>query len=167
MRLLSLDLATKSGFCVGNTPDVERFGTHVLPSSGEDVGKFLSSFDKWLREFLFAERVTFVCFEAPVLPRRTTVATVRKLMAIAGLTEMICAQIGLSCREANLSTVKKFWTGDGRADKAAMMKMARVYGFEPADDNQADALALFHYAGHILAPKGSRAALGPLGASAR
>ena len=42
--------------------------------------------------------------------------------------------------------VKKFATGKGNADKAAMIAAARARGFSPADDNEADAIAILHWA---------------------
>ena len=41
-----------------------------------------------------------------------------------------------------VATIKKHATTRGNADKAAMMEAARFRGYEPADDNEADALAL-------------------------
>ena len=44
-----------------------------------------------------------------------------------------------------VGTIKKFATGNGRAGKPLIIAAARSWGFEPADDNEADALALLHY----------------------
>lgn len=41
-----------------------------------------------------------------------------------------------------VGTIKKHATGRGNADKTAMVAAMRALGFEPADDNEADALAL-------------------------
>jgi Holliday junction resolvasome RuvABC endonuclease subunit len=41
-----------------------------------------------------------------------------------------------------VGTLKKHATGRGNADKAAMIAAMRTKGFRPADDNEADALAL-------------------------
>lgn len=43
-----------------------------------------------------------------------------------------------------VGTIKKFWTGKGNATKDAMIAEAVRRGFTPADDNEADALALLH-----------------------
>jgi Holliday junction resolvasome RuvABC endonuclease subunit len=45
-----------------------------------------------------------------------------------------------------VATIKKHATGRGNADKAAMLDAARRMGYEPADDNEADALALLSLA---------------------
>lgn len=41
-----------------------------------------------------------------------------------------------------IGSIKKHTTGKGNADKAAVMAAMRALGFEPGDDNEADALAL-------------------------
>lgn len=43
------------------------------------------------------------------------------------------------------SVVKKFWAGRGNAKKPEMIKEAQRRGFDPKDDNTADAIALWHW----------------------
>jgi hypothetical protein len=45
-----------------------------------------------------------------------------------------------------VGTIKKFWTGKGSCRKSAMISEAQARGFNPQDDNDADALAILHYA---------------------
>jgi crossover junction endodeoxyribonuclease RuvC len=45
-----------------------------------------------------------------------------------------------------VGTVKKAWTGNGAARKEQMVARCRELGFEPEDDNEADAIALLHLA---------------------
>ena len=45
-----------------------------------------------------------------------------------------------------VGTIKRHVTGRGNADKAAVIAAVRTLGFEPADDNEADALALLDWA---------------------
>jgi Holliday junction resolvasome RuvABC endonuclease subunit len=45
-----------------------------------------------------------------------------------------------------VGTIKKHATGRGNADKQAMVAAARARGFSPADDNEADAIALLLWA---------------------
>jgi Holliday junction resolvasome RuvABC endonuclease subunit len=51
-----------------------------------------------------------------------------------------------------VATIKRFATGRGKADKAAMVAAIRAHGFAPADDNEADAIALLLWA--TTSPKG-------------
>ena len=45
-----------------------------------------------------------------------------------------------------VGTTKRHATGKGNADKAAMIDAARAKGFSPADDNEADAIAILLWA---------------------
>jgi Holliday junction resolvasome RuvABC endonuclease subunit len=53
-----------------------------------------------------------------------------------------CEDRGVPYEGVPVGTIKKFATGKGNADKAAVMAAMRELGFKPEDDNQADALAL-------------------------
>ena len=45
-----------------------------------------------------------------------------------------------------VGTIKKFITGKGNAGKKQVIKAIKARGFDPQDDNQADALAILHWA---------------------
>ena len=45
-----------------------------------------------------------------------------------------------------VGTIKRFATGKGNADKAAVIDAMRARGFAPRDDNEADALAILIWA---------------------
>jgi hypothetical protein len=45
-----------------------------------------------------------------------------------------------------VGTIKRFATGRGNADRSAVIATMRARGFAPADDNEADALALLLWA---------------------
>jgi Holliday junction resolvasome RuvABC endonuclease subunit len=45
-----------------------------------------------------------------------------------------------------VGTIKRHVTGRGNADKDAVIAAVRALGFDPFDDNEADALALLDWA---------------------
>jgi hypothetical protein len=45
-----------------------------------------------------------------------------------------------------VGTIKRHATGRGNAPKEAMIASARARGYCPADDNEADAIAILHWA---------------------
>ena len=45
-----------------------------------------------------------------------------------------------------VGTIKRHIAGKGNADKQAVIAAVKALGFNPADDNEADALALLHWA---------------------
>ncbi|WP_323042900.1 hypothetical protein [Gemmobacter sp.] len=53
---------------------------------------------------------------------------------------------GIPYQGVPVGTIKRHATGKGNADKDAMVAAARARGFSPVDDNQADAIAILHWA---------------------
>jgi hypothetical protein len=45
-----------------------------------------------------------------------------------------------------VGTIKRHATGKGNAPKQAMIAAARARGYSPEDDNEADAIAILHWA---------------------
>lgn len=168
-ELLTLDLATRFGFCVG-TPDNPNptFGHHVLPSTGDDVGTFACHFEDWLADFVAWRQIGLVVFEMPILPKMTNLMTVRKLTGLAWETEKFCRRRKIKCREGRASSVKKFFVGSGKAQKFDTMAICRRYGWHVTVDDEADACALWAYSVSLYAPEhADRFALGALGATER
>lgn len=144
--LLTLDLATVLGYTVGAVADRGfKSGHYRLPSTGADIGAFAAAYDGWLDSHLSLTGVTEVVFEAPVLPRKTTLATVRKLSGLAWHTEWLCTNMGIKCYEAHLQSVKKAIGGHGRAQKSDMIRAVQSYGYDVTEENEADAIAVRLY----------------------
>lgn len=71
----------------------------------------------------------------------------RKLSELRGVLFEICDELDMpEPHFINVATLKKWATGNGRADKAMMIQACKNnYRFETEDDNTADACHLFHY----------------------
>lgn len=71
----------------------------------------------------------------------------RKLSEFRGILFEICDELDLPEPEfVNVATLKKWATGNGRADKAMMMRACEEkYHYVPPDDNAADACHLYYY----------------------
>lgn len=151
MRVLGLDLATNTGFAIGDLGGVPRFGGHRLPSTGDDLGRFLAAFEDWLLDTIRRDVPDRVFFEAPILSQSTM--TARKLMCLAGETERICHRERLPVKEVVISQAKKFITGHGYADKQMVVEAAHARGWKVANDNEADACAIWLFGCATLAPK--------------
>jgi Holliday junction resolvasome RuvABC endonuclease subunit len=163
MKILAYDLATRTGWCVGDAlPGSERpaFGTHTLPSTGEDIGAFLDAALRKYRQDVGVYRPDLVVFECPVLPAETQIATLRKLYGLAGVVELLCRWTTIRCAEEHLGTIKKFVTGNGHATKAEVIFAVKTFGFAVGeDDNQADAIALWLLAQSKVDLANARAAM--------
>ena len=57
-----------------------------------------------------------------------------------------CEQNSIPYQGVPVGTIKKHATGKGNAAKDEMVAAARQRGFKPADGNEADALAILHWA---------------------
>lgn len=143
MTLLALDLGTTTGFCVGK----------AAPSSGtasfkagrfEGGGMRFVRFRRWLNEIAAAHGpLTMVVFEEVRRHAATDAAHVYGGL-MATLTAW-CEENGVPYQGIPVGTIKKHWTGKGNANKDAMIEASRSRGLSPADDNEADAQALFDY----------------------
>lgn len=63
-----------------------------------------------------------------------------------GMLNAWCEHHQIPYQGVPVGTIKKHATGKGNASKDDMVAAARNRGFAPADDNEADALALLHWA---------------------
>ncbi len=127
-RIIGLDLATSTGFCVGDIGGEPTCGSHTLPSTREDIGGFLIAFEDWLTGFIDRQRPDAGFFEAPILFKTHTM-TARKLMCLAGETERIFLRKKVPISEVNIKSAKLFFAGHGNADKPMMVGAARKRGF--------------------------------------
>lgn len=144
--ILTLDLATKTGWCKGDGESRPLSGVIRLPSTGDDVGSFLAAYVREFRALTVDENVSSIVFEAPLLPQTTSFKTVTKLHSLAGMTEYLCLRHKIPCASAHNGKIKKAMTGKGNAKKPEMIAGVKALGFNPADDNEADAIAIWFYA---------------------
>lgn len=146
--VLTLDLATLTGFAVGSFADRPHVGSQQFV--GGHNGRCLFEFRVWLISMIEFYEPQLVVFEEVMTFNKTQPAVAARLHGLAGMTEAVIEEMNgggktIRCRSANPSTVKRFWTGKGNARKPVMVERARVCGFPVLDDNAADAVAIWHY----------------------
>lgn len=158
-NILALDLAARSGWAMGCVRDAApRFGSVRLANPGASMGAIFSNCHKWLGGF---DGVDVVVFEAPMQPSfmagRTNAHTIRILIGIAAITEEFFFSRGVDVREAQVGDVRRHFIGSNKhkrvAAKALTISGCRRLGWNPPDDNAADALALWHYQASIFEPR--------------
>lgn len=170
MKTLVLDLSTHTGFAVGDEAGVQDHGSFTLPSTGSDIGTFLSHYRAWLTKAVDAWAPGEIIFEMPILDTGMSLPILRKLYGLCCMTELIAKDCGIKCGEANLIDIRRHFIGACRAPrdvtcttgckrkqcgkckaerrkwmKESIVTMCRKRGFRPADDNDGDALALFSF----------------------
>jgi len=143
MTTLALDLGTKTGWAAASGDNiisgVETFKNDRFSGGGMRYLRF----GKWLKETHGHLEIKTVYFEEVRRHAGTDAAHVYGgLMAV--LTAF-CEEHKIPYQGVPVGTIKKFWTGKGNAPKDVMIAEAIERGFNPIDDNEADALALLHW----------------------
>ena len=87
---------------------------------------------------------TQVIVEAPFTHRHNTKGA-GNLYTLHGLLRGVAIDNGLDYHTVENRTLKKWATGNGNADKRAMLEAARMTGWIGDDHNEADAVMLWHY----------------------
>jgi crossover junction endodeoxyribonuclease RuvC len=149
MKILALDLGTKTGWAIGNK-DGTSFYHGVQDFSlkrGESPGMRYLRFDTWINDMLCQNSPDYVIYEMP--HHRGGHATA-VLGALVGILLKVCANLGVNHTQVHSSTLKKFATGSGRASKDDMVNQVLTsYKIMVTDDNEADAIHMWHYADEV------------------
>ena len=145
-NFLALDLGTTTGWAVRTARCRILHGTAEFRSSRfEGGGMRYLRFGKWFDQTLeITGGIDAVYYEAVRRHLGTDASHVYGGL-LATLTAW-CEARGIPYQGVAVGTIKRFATGKGNADKAAMIAAARERGFEPVDDNEADALAILFWA---------------------
>jgi hypothetical protein len=143
--VLALDLGQKTGWAVRNSDGVIASGTvEFKPGRFEGGGMVFLRFRAWLQEVdETAGGIGAVYFEEVRFHRGVTAAH-----AYGGYLAHLTAwaeMFKIPYRGVPVATIKRHVTGKGNADKDAVIAAVRALGFDPADDNEADALALLDW----------------------
>ena len=144
--ILALDLGSTTGWAIRNSRCRILHGTaEFRPTRFEGGGMRYLRFGKWLGQTLeVTGGINAVYFEEVRRHIGTDAAHVFGGL-LATLTSW-CEGHGIPYQGVPVGTIKRFATGKGNADKTAMISAVRARGFEPADDNEADAIAILLWA---------------------
>ena len=146
-RYLALDLAGRFGYAIGSFDRVEASGSILIPK-GEIEDRFAWLF-RWLETFCEEHRPDEIIFEKPMIKPTDDLHVVRLLSGFCCTAGLFASLNGYPVSEAEVRTVRKYFLGKvphGRPEqKKAVMKMCRVRGWSPRDDNAGDALALLDF----------------------
>lgn len=142
--LLALDLGTTTGYRIGNAAANMSGTANFKPSRFESAGMRFVKFRAWLGQMRAAyPDIDHVTFEEVRRHAGTDAAHIYGGL-MAHLMEW-CHASGINYDAIPVGTIKKHWTGKGNANKDQMMAASVERGLSPADDNEADAQALFDF----------------------
>lgn len=159
MRILSLDLAGVTGWATWNGA-VTAFGSVAFKG---ELGKVCHELHLWLIERasqLEAGKIVrpgeddglIFVYEKPMIGPKTHLFTAERLFGLIAITNMTAHQLGAEIWHANTMRVAKHFTGHGggkrKERKERCLAACRARGFNPEDDNAAEALAILDFAAH-------------------
>jgi hypothetical protein len=152
--VLGLDLGTTTGWALRGHHGGITSGTMTFrPSRFEGGGMRFLRFRGWLAEVAgLSGGVARIVFEEVRAHAGTDAAHIYG--GFLGMLTAWCEEHDVPYEGVPVGTIKRYATGKGNADKAAMITAIRARGFAPADDNEADAIALLLWA---TDPTGGRA----------
>lgn len=142
MAILTLDLGTTTGWAALTKDNKIQSGTALFKNGRYDGGgmRFLR-FGQWLEDMRdLLPGLNTIYFEEVRAHRGVDAAHV-----YGGLLAVLTAygeKHGIAYQGVPVGTIKKAATGNGNANKAAMIQAVQAKGFAPDDDNEADALAI-------------------------
>jgi len=143
---LALDLGQHTGWALAYPRGPITSGTETFKAGRfEGGGMPLLRFAAWLDELhAKAGPLTTVVFEEVRAHRGTAAA--HTYGAFLGQLTAWCERHQVPYQGVPVGTIKKHATGRGNAGKGDVIAAMRIKGFHPADDNEADALAILHWA---------------------
>jgi hypothetical protein len=144
--ILALDLGQKTGWALRSRGGAIASGVQEFrPSRFEGGGMVWLRFRAWLPEVDDTAGAVGTVFFEEVVAHRGVAASHCYAGFLAHLTAWAEAN-HVPYTGVPVGTIKRHIAGKGNADKQAVIDAVRRLGFAPADDNEADALALLHWA---------------------
>lgn len=145
MSILALDLGTKMGWAVLDGKSITSGTENFLPGRFEGGGMRYIRFKKWLTELKNnLGNIEEVYFEE--VRRHMGVDAAHCYGGFMAHLTAWCEHHTIPYKGVPVATIKKYATGKGNANKDAIIKAMKERGYDPQDDNEADALALLGWA---------------------
>ena len=144
--ILALDLGTTTGWAIRGYDGLITSGTaNFKPGRYDGGGMRYLRFTNWLTELdRLSGPIATIWFEEVRRHAGTDAAHV-----YGGLLAVLTSWgelRGVPYQGVAVATIKKHATGKGNANKDAMIAAVQARGFSPADDNEADAIAILLWA---------------------
>lgn len=178
--ILFLDLATKTGWAVGEPGGQISYGSIRFARPSEDQAAAFGRFSVWLDGMIGEHGVSEVVFEQPMDPRHmvdrktkrnlTSFATIRLLLGLCAITEERGRLAGVRVTETSVHSIRKHILSGQRPPKGqaktVVAQRLKMLGYNPTDGDASDAIAGWLYASAIRAPGADIATPLPLGRGA-
>ena len=166
MRILTLDLATRSGFAVGPAGTIERAGSKRFRDPEDEPERAFRKFGCFLRDEFTIDLPDLVVIEAPMnmggmveadeksergFKFKSKPETIYLLTGLVAVAHGICGPYGVRAINVGVQKVRKHFLGVSRPSdpKKAVVARCHLLGLMPKnerDDNKADAIAMHVWA---------------------
>lgn len=162
MIIIALDLGCETGIAMGNLEELSMGGVKKWKKSSPVGDSRFVDFYRWLRNIVantlsLKQEITIVAektnqhmpgYDGP-----------RIHFGMQAVIDIIQAENpGINVIRVSALTIKKYWLGSaklrGKASKIAMVKKTQELYPKVTNDNEADAIALYHYTIDNLINKG-------------
>jgi hypothetical protein len=158
--VLALDLASVSGWAVGEPGGNPAHGSHRFASKGASHEAIFAKAMDWADEIIGMCKPGLIVWEAPLAGfkgGKTTNDVTTVLFGLPAVIGAVAYQHGVyDIRKADTAAVRHHFIGcNPKRAKAKPMVMCqcRAMGWEIEDDNEADALATWSYMCALLNPR--------------
>lgn len=162
MIVLAMDVATTTGLCVGQSGADPRAWVVNLGEAPDD--RRFSNVLRLTHELIEKNHPDLIVVEAPIGGPRASAYLIGLVACVRG-----CAfNRNVRCEVAHLGTVRKHFLGKSlsvkhfphlkpaaakKAMKDEVVQRCRLLGWNPQDDNEADAYAIWDWACAVYAPR--------------
>lgn len=149
-KILALDVATTTGYCIGYPDKIIDSGIFVLKDKFSTYGIKCRYFEIWLENIMLKHKPDYIVFEMSFGANKAAIIHGSELH---GVLKNFCHKAEIDFKGYNPSDIKKFATGKGNSGKPIMIAACmKNYNITPEDDNHADAIHLWHLANRDLNP---------------
>lgn len=147
MNILALDLGSHLGWALTKRDGSIHGGAEALDRAkhGSHGARFLA-FMAFLTSVRNVHGDIHAVYYEDVKQHSSTLAA-HSFGGLLAIVQVWCVVNGkIPLYPLPVKTIKKVWTGNGNADKAKMIASAKQRGFNPVNDDHADALAILSMA---------------------
>ena len=139
MTFLALDLGTYLGFAIYKDGTVTS-GTKKLRVDKRASGVRFLDFRNWILQTINKYGIQKVFFER--VYGHTGMEAAHIYGGFMYTLAIVCLELNVECIGLAVKSIKKFMTGTGNATKDQMIIAAKLHGFDPKTDDEADAIAI-------------------------
>ncbi|PLT16042.1 crossover junction endodeoxyribonuclease RuvC [Ralstonia mannitolilytica] len=144
--ILALDLGTTTGWALrGSDGNITSGSESFRPQRFEGGSMRFLRFKRWLTELkAVTDGIDALHFEE--VRRHVSTDAAHAYGGFLATLTAWCEHHQIPYQGVPVGTIKKHATGKGNAGKDEVIAAIRARGHAPSDDNEADALALLHWA---------------------